>query len=137
RDPVVDRNPLALHAPGNAPAAIERHDRHLVRDVFFKRRWRRVDHRFRINRAHHNSARIVTTQLAPEPPRFSASPSECLASCRSPASPRICCTTSQICPTPVAPTGWPLDSSPPLLFMGLAPSRAVYPAAEQKPPWPR
>src|SRR5437899_7044101 len=69
---VVDRHPRVLDAAGHAPAAIERHDRHLVRNVFPKRRGSRMYHCLRINSAHHNSPRIVTTQLAPEPPRFSA-----------------------------------------------------------------
>src|SRR5439155_16008281 len=137
RDTVVDRNPRALDAPGHPLAAIERDDRHLIGNVSFKRRRRHVHHCFRINSAHHISPKMVTTQLAPDPPRFSASPSECRVSCRSPASQRICCTMSRICATPVAPTGWPLDFNPPLVFMGLAPLRAVYPAAEQGPPCPR
>ena len=80
---------------------------------------------------------MLTTQVAPDPPRFCASPMECRVNCRSPASQRICCTTSQICATPVAPTGCPLDFNPPLAFTGFSPPRRVQPAEANRPPSPR
>src|SRR5580704_5594200 len=66
---------------------------------------------------------MVITLVAPDPPRFCASPSVFRFTCRSPACPRICSTTSQICPTPVAPTGCPLDFSPPLAMQTRAASQ--------------
>ena len=43
-------------------------------------------------------------------------------------------TMSQIWPTPVAPTGWPLDFNPPLVLMGRRPLMALHPASEKNPP---
>ena len=57
--------------------------------------------------------------------------------CRSPASPRSCSQISIACAIPVAPTGCPLDLSPPLVLTGIRPPRAVNPAAAASPPRPR
>ena len=43
----------------------------------------------------------------PTRPDSAPGPANAAPTARSPASPRICMTTSQICPTPVAPTGCP------------------------------
>ena len=44
--------------------------------------------------------------------------------------------TSQIWPTPVAPTGCPLDFNPPLVFIGRSPLRRVHPSSAYGPPSP-
>ena len=66
-----------------------------------------------------------------------AKPSELPLSCISPASQRICAKRSQICATPVAPTGCPLDFRPPEALMGFSPVRAVLPDSVHGPPRPR
>src|ERR1700674_1621945 len=44
--------------------------------------------------------------------------------CRGPAWPRNCQTASTICATPVAPTGWPPPTRPPLRLSGWGPPPA-------------
>ena len=55
---------------------------------------------------------------------------------RSPASPRSCSVSSWIIDRPVAPTGWPFDTSPPEMLIGRSPPSAVAPDATYAPPWP-
>src|SRR5690606_14993851 len=71
------------------------------------------------------------------PPPFSASAMRAPSTCRAPASPRSCATSSWIWPRPVAPTGCPLDSSPPDGFTGMRPPIVVSPRSETGPPSPK
>src|SRR5579863_9451917 len=130
---IADLDALAFDAARQAPAALQLDDGKLIRYVVQVGLGRRVNHGLSVHgtgsRIGHAVSRILTTLVAPEPPRFCASPMECRATCRSPASPRICCTTSQIWPTPVAPTGCPFDFKPPLVFTGRSPLIQVLPAS--------
>ena len=65
------------------------------------------------------------------PARFSA-----LATWRGPASPRSCPTSSNTCPSPVAPIGWPLNSRPPEGLNGMRPPIRVSPRSAAGPPRP-
>src|ERR1700719_3518876 len=107
--PVADLRPLAIDPSRQPAAAFKLDNRELIRHVIHVRFRRRKDYRLGVNRSRswtgHAAPKIVITLVAPDPPRFCASPTELRLTCRSPASPRICCTTSQIWPTPVAPTG--------------------------------
>ena len=58
------------------------------------------------------------------------------ATWREPASPRSCMTSSWIWPSPVAPTGWPFDSSPPDGLTGMRPPMRVSPRSASSPPSP-
>src|SRR5260221_39917 len=132
-DAIADLGTLASDPSGDAPAAFEFNDRKLVGYVVHVGFGWREDDGFGVDGAWpqfvHAAPRMVMTLVAPEPPRFCASPIVFRLTCRSPASPRICWTTSQICPTPVAPTGWPFDFSPPLVLMGSSPLMHVRPAS--------
>src|SRR6266478_4524035 len=123
-----------------APSAFEFDDRELIGYVVHVGFGWREDDGFGVDGAWpqfvHAAPRMVMTLVAPEPPRFCASPIVFRLTCRSPASPRICWTTSQICPTPVAPTGWPFDFSPPLVLIGNSPLMHVLPASVYGPPSP-
>ena len=137
---VVDGDPVAEDAARYPPARLERDDGDLVGRVLGEGLRRGIDDGFRVNSSDHlihTLPRIVTTQVAPEPPRFSATP-EFGARESGARRPRRASgsTRSQICATPVAPTGWPLDFRPPLVFMGFSPLRAVRPAAAYGPPSP-
>src|SRR5437764_8930450 len=91
-DAVIDRDAAAQNPAGDAAARVEGHDGRLVGRVLRKRLGRGVNHRFGVdNAASHTAPRMLTTHVAPEPPRFSARPMRLRATCRSPASLRICC----------------------------------------------
>ena len=62
---------------------------------------------------------MCTTLLAPVPPMFWARPRFAPLTCRLPALPRSCVTSSWIWATPVAPTGCPLLFRPPLALTGM------------------
>src|SRR5206468_10371024 len=108
-DSVADGHTLAFDAGREPAAALQRDDRQLIGRIRHELLRRGVHHGLGVDDAtahmapHPDPARIVTTAVAPDPPRFCASPNECRSSCRSPAWPRICIATSQICATPVAP----------------------------------
>src|SRR5215471_13269804 len=127
---IANTDAAAEDADGAAFATLQIHNGELIGSVGDKLRGRGMYDCLGINNASmaHDAPKIVTTAVAPEPPRFSAKPTSFRATCKSPASPRICITTSQICPTPVAPTGWPFALSPPLAFSGRSPCRQVRPS---------
>src|SRR5580698_3057078 len=91
----------------------------------------RVKVRIGVSRRGGSALRTVTTAAPVSsttyPPAFSATP--ILASCtwRSPASCRHCSTSSKICASPVAATGWPRDSRPPLVLTGTSPPSVLRP----------
>src|SRR5579883_1059318 len=137
---VADLGTFALDAAGKAPAIFQLDDRQLVGNVVDVCLGRRIHNRFGVDGSgagiRHAAPNMLTTLVAPDPPRFCARPTLLRGIWRSPASPRICSATSQICPTPVAPTGWPLALSPPLVLTGSSPLRQVLPASAYGPPSP-
>src|SRR5690606_29115361 len=69
-------------------------------------------------------ARNTVTKLAmPSPPMLCTAATLASGSCIAPALPVSCMAASTSWLTPVAPTGWPLDFSPPDGFTGRRPSR--------------
>src|SRR5579883_394979 len=90
RHAVADRHTRAMYAGGHAAAAVEGDDGGLIRRLVQESFRRGVNDGFGVNGSGpHAAPRMLTTQVAPLPPRFSARPSACRASWRSPASPRI------------------------------------------------
>jgi hypothetical protein len=69
---------------------------------------------------------MCTPQALPSPMTW-ARPTRAPSTCRAFASPRKCWQISQMLAMPVAAIGCPLDSSPPLTFTGVLPSRQVAP----------
>ena len=89
----------------------------------------------------HPDSRTATTQPLPSipavpPPMVSKRPIRAPSTCRCPASPRSCQTSSAACATPVAPNGCPRESSPPDGFTGVEPPRESSPAATAAGAWP-
>jgi len=105
-DAITDVNPLVRalseHANRNSLAILQIDNCDLVRRIGRISLRGRVDCGLGIYcatqsaKAHDAAPRMVTTQVAPEPPRFCANPMRCFATWRSPASPRSCIITSQI-----------------------------------------
>src|ERR1700760_1465764 len=77
------------------------------------------------------------TQLPGRPPRLWVSASFGSPSCRSPASPRYCSQSSYSMRSPLAPTGWPNDFSPPSGLTGSRPPSSNSPARMSFQAWPR
>src|SRR5579862_4020076 len=78
---IADLDPVADHSRGEPAPAVERDDHQLIRRVGDELLRRGVDQCFGVNNSGtgvcHIVPRIVTTAVAPEPPKFWASPSEC------------------------------------------------------------
>src|SRR5580704_15196842 len=99
-DLVADVRALAVDSASQAPAVLELDDSQLIGHIVDVGLGWRVNDRLGVNsagtRAGHAAPRMVTTLVAPEPPKFCARPSLLRAIWRSPASPRIWSATPQI-----------------------------------------
>src|SRR2546427_739364 len=80
--------------------------------------------------------RYRPTTAAPPSPRLCCNASSASATCRLAASPRSCHTSSAHCASPVAPSGWPFEISPPEGFTTHLPPYVTWSSSISRPPSP-
>src|SRR5439155_8897013 len=82
------------------------------------------------------SLRYIVTTQAPPSPTLCCSPSRAPSTCRFSAFPVSCHTSSAHCASPVAPSGWPFDRSPPEGFTTHLPPYVTWSSSISRPPSP-